>query len=122
MENALILMREQGAEAILRFGSPIFGSQRQRIIAFTLKHRLPYMPPGERTVRAGALMSYGVDWIAMYRDMAIYVAKILKGANPAEMPIANPTKFDLTLNLKTAKALGITFPRSILLRADKVIE
>jgi putative ABC transport system substrate-binding protein len=75
-----------------------------------------------REVTAGGLMAYGADTNTLFHAAATYVDRILKGANPAELPIAQATKFNLTVNLKTAKALGITFPRSILLRADKVIE
>ncbi len=95
---------------------------KRRFVAFARKNRLPTIHTNPRHVAAGALMSYGVNNRDMYRRAATFVDKILKGAKPAELPVEQPTRFYLTLNLKTAKALGITFPQSILLRADKVIE
>ncbi len=105
---------------ILRDGKLI--KLRSRISDLAKETRLPTMFGHLVEAVAGGLMSYGTDVNAMFRRAASYVDKIFKGANPAEMPIERPTKFDLVVNLKTAKALGITFPRSILLRADKVIE
>ena len=95
---------------------------KRRFVAFARKNRLPTIHTNPRHVAAGALMSYGVNNRDMYRRAATFVDKILKGAKPAELPVEQPTRFYLTLNLKTAKALGITFPPAILLRADKVIE
>jgi len=95
---------------------------RASILQFTVKNRLPNMFPFREFAREGGLMAYEADYAAMYRRAATYVDKILKGAKPADLPVEQPTKFELVLNLKTAKALSITFPPSILIRADQVIQ
>ncbi len=122
VDRAFDAIRREHPDALNVLGWGLTSPYRKRIAIFALKNRLPTMQPGARTVVAGGLMSYGVSRLDMYRRAATYVDKILKGAKPAEMPVEQPTRFYLTVNLKTAKALGITFPRSILLRADKVIE
>jgi len=87
-----------------------------------LKHRLPMMCSQAQSVRAGCLMGYGVSGVDLFRRAAIFVDKILKGAKPADLPVEQPTKFELVINLKTAKTLGLTIPPSLLARADEVIE
>ncbi len=109
-----------GAVLVLRSG--YFIRLNRQIVARARKAGLPTMFGHVREAAGGGLLAYGADTKAMYRGAAYYVDKILKGANPAEMPVSQATKFNLTVNLRTAKALGITFPQSILLRADKVIE
>ena len=96
--------------------------QRQLVIAFAARNRLPTIYPTGETVEIGGLMSYAPSQIDSWRRAATYVDKILKGAQPADLPIEQPTKFELVINLKTAKALGLTIPPSLLLRADQVIE
>ncbi|MGH8629993.1 MAG: ABC transporter substrate-binding protein [Burkholderiales bacterium] len=95
---------------------------RDPAISLALKHRLPSVSATKAFPDAGGLMSYAASTTEIYRDTAVYVDKILKGAKPADLPVQQPTKFELVVNLKTAKALGISVPRSLLLRADKVIE
>jgi putative ABC transport system substrate-binding protein len=97
-------------------------AQRELIVALAAQHRLPAAYPERSYVSAGGLMSYGVDRAGLYRSVASYVDRILKGAKPADLPVQQPTKFQFALNLKTAKALGIDVPASTLLRADEVIE
>src|SRR5262249_51250383 len=94
----------------------------KRIVDFALKTRLPSMYSSRETVEAGGLMSYAADDADRYRRVAVYVDKILKGAKPADLPVEQPTKFELVLNLKTAKQIGLTIPPNLLLRADKVIK
>jgi putative tryptophan/tyrosine transport system substrate-binding protein len=97
--------------------------QRTRLIDLAAKHRLPTIyAQREFVVGSGGLMSYGTDFHHQFRRAAIFVDKILKGAKPADLPIEQPTKFELVINLKTAKALGLTIPPSLLQRADQVIE
>jgi ABC-type uncharacterized transport system substrate-binding protein len=97
------------------------GANRKRIADFALKSRLPSV--GNRAyVDAGGLMSYGPDLAESYRRVAYYVDRILKGAKPADLPVEQPTKFELVINLKTAKQIGLTIPPSVLARADKVIK
>ena len=96
--------------------------ERGQIASFAQRNRLPSMYPAKEYVDAGGLMSYGPSTSDMFRRAAIYVDKILKGAKPADLPVEQPTKFELVINLKTAKALGLTLPQSLLRRADQVIQ
>ena len=100
----------------------LFVSNRSRIIDLAIQRRLPGMYVFSLYPQAGGLMSYGANAEHLYRHAADYVDKILKGAKPADLPVEQPTKFELVINLRTAKALGLTIPRSLLLRADQVIE
>ena len=108
--------------ALIVFASGMFETRRKRIVDFAAKNKLPAIFAYDHWAKDGGLMSYGTNVPALYLRMAVYVDKILKGTRPADLAIEQPTKFNLAVNLKTAKALGITFPRSILLRADEVIE
>ena len=100
----------------------LFTAQRQRIVDLALAARLPSVFQQREYVEAGGLMSYGQGFREFFRRAAFYVDKIFRGAKPADLPVEQPTKFDLVINLKTAKALGITIPSSLLVRADEVIE
>jgi putative ABC transport system substrate-binding protein len=110
------------ADALLTLSQPLIRVHRKQIVDFTAKQRMPAIFHTQKFVEAGGLMSYAADVIELYRRAATHVDKILKGAKPADLPVEQPTKFKLVVNLKTAKALGVTIPRSILLRADQVIE
>jgi putative ABC transport system substrate-binding protein len=100
---------------------PVMRSNQKRIVGFALKSRLPSVYGSEGNVAAGGLMSYGVDNADSYRRVAVYIDKILKGAKPADLPVEQPTKFELVINLKTAKQIGLTIPPNVLARADRVI-
>jgi putative ABC transport system substrate-binding protein len=113
---------QAGVQMLLVLSSPLFALHRREIAKLAIDQRLPAMFIFKTYVEAGGLMSYGVDQIAMYRRTADFVAKILKGAKPADLPVEQPTKFELVINLKTAKALGVTLPQSLLVAADEVIE
>jgi len=108
--------------ALLVMGDRLFLHNRQRIIDFATKQRLPVVPVHPELVEAGGLMSFGASYPGMHRRAAYFVDRILKGAKAADLPVERPTKFELVINLKTAKALGLTIPPSLLLRADQVIE
>ncbi len=122
LEPALRAMAEQRAGALIVVPAPIFGQRSQRMADLTVKARLPAMFFNKTFVEAGGLMSYGADSADMIRRVALYVDKILKGAKPADIPVEQPTKFELVINLKTAKALGLTIPYTLLGLADEVIE
>jgi len=109
-------------DALMTTADPLIASYRTRIVEFAAKNRLLSMYPTRDFVVAGGLMFYGGSIPEMYRRAAVYVDRILKGAKPSELPVEQPTKFDMVINLKTAKALGVTIPQSLLLRADEVIE
>jgi putative tryptophan/tyrosine transport system substrate-binding protein len=114
-------MAQGGAQMALVLSSPFFVERRPEVAALAIEHRLPTMFVFKSYVEAGGLMS-GVEQLAMYRRIGLYVAKILNGTKPADLPVEQPTKFELIVNLKTAKAIGIELPTSILLRADELIE
>ena len=102
--------------------NPLMTIHTKRIVDFAAKSRIPSMYQFSEYVEAGGLLAYGPDRDDMFRRAGIYVDKILKGAKPADLPVEQPTKFELVINLKAAKALGLTIPQSILVRATKVIE
>jgi putative ABC transport system substrate-binding protein len=113
---------EKGAQAVVVvFGGLIFG-ERHNIAALALKHRLPTMHGAAEMVEAGGLACYGTDYADLFRRAAGYVDRILKGAKPGELAIEQPRKFDVVINLKTAKALGLAIPQNVLLRASRVID
>jgi putative ABC transport system substrate-binding protein len=103
-------------------GGPLMGTNRKRIVGFALKSRLPSMYNSRDAVEAGGLMSYGADLADSYRRVAYYVDRILKGAKPADLPVEQPTKFELVINLKTAKQIGLTIPPELLARANRLIK
>jgi len=121
-EAAFADMLRQRIGAILIPLDPMFNDQRDRLIGLAAKSRLPAMFGERLYVDAGGLVSYGPNYAAFYRRAATYVDRVLKGGNPADLPVEQPTKFDLVINLKTAKALGLTIPPSLLGRADEVIQ
>ena len=115
-------MEQERVGAFLAVGSPLVVGQRVPLAALALKHRLPGMFPFKENVLAGGLMSYGADPNYLYRRAAAYVDKILKGAKPADLPVEQASKYELAINLKTAKALGLELSPMVLARADEVIE
>jgi putative ABC transport system substrate-binding protein len=110
------------AGALIVVGSSMFFIERRRLVDLTAKNRLPAVYPLREYVDAGGLLVYGPKLADLYRRAATYADKILKGAKPADLPVEQPTKFELVINLKTAKALGIAIPPTLLGRADEVIE
>ncbi len=121
IEPALTKLREQSGDALLLMPDGLFATQRNLIARLASENRLPTMHWHRADVEAGGLMSYGPSGVDVAQQAAVYVSKILKGAKPAELPVEQPTKFELMINLKTAKALGLTIPTPLLARADEVI-
>jgi putative ABC transport system substrate-binding protein len=122
LASAFDAMRREHPEALLVLQDPMLQAHRTRILDFVAKLRLPAVYERRAWVDAGGLMSYGVSFPDNFRRAATFVDRILKGAKPADLPIEDPTKFELVINLRTAKAIGLTVPQSVRLRADKVIE
>ncbi len=122
IESAFAAMAAEGPDALFIFPSPMLFNERRRIVELATRHRLPSMALNREFVDLGALISYGANISDLFRRSATYVDKILKGAKPGDLPIEQPTKFELFVNLKTAKALGLAIPTSILVQADEVIE
>jgi putative ABC transport system substrate-binding protein len=121
-DRAFSDMTRARAGALTVLPSVLFFNERRRLVDLAAKNRLPAVYPWREGVDAGGLMAYGPNLADLYRRAATYVDKILKGAKPADLPVEQPTKFELIINLKTAKALGLTIPQSVLVRADQVIE
>jgi len=115
-------MQRTGASAVVILPDPMFNTWRRQIIALAAERGLPAMSQSREYVEDGGLISYGPNIPDMIRRSAALVDKVLKGAKPAELPIEQPTKFELAINLKTAEALGLAIPASLLARADEVIE
>jgi putative tryptophan/tyrosine transport system substrate-binding protein len=112
----------EGVGALSIVPSPMLFTHRQRLAEFAIRHRLPTIVGSREYVEAGGMGSVGTDYPDLFRRAATFVDKLLKGAKPADLPVEQPTKFELVINLKTAKALGLTIPSSLLLRADQIIE
>ena len=121
-EKVFAALNKQRPDGLYVPGGPLMSANRKRIADFALKSRLPSMYGSREAVDAGGLMSYGADLADSYRRVAYYVDRILKGAKPADLPVEQPTKFELVINLKTAKQIGLTIPPEVLARADKVIK
>jgi putative ABC transport system substrate-binding protein len=122
IDSAFSSATKDHLRALIVLSSPMLLNNRSRITALATKQRLPAVYTLNEYVEAGGLMSYGVSLSHLFRRAAIYVDKILKGANPAELPVEQPTKFELVINLKTAKQIGLTIPQSVLYRADRVLK
>jgi len=121
-DSAFSEMTKARASALIMGVGNMFFSERRRLVDLAAKHRLPAVYGLREVVDVGGLMSYGPNQADLFRRAATYVDKILKGANPGDLPVEQPTKFELVINLKTAKSLGLTIPQTVLLRADSVIE
>jgi putative ABC transport system substrate-binding protein len=122
IERGFATMTREGAQAVMVASDPFYTGQRNRFAALAKAHRLPSMFPYREYVEAGGLMSYGPDVGDFFRYAATLVDRILKGARPSDLPFEQPTRYYLVINMKTAKAIGLTVPPTLLLRADKVIE
>jgi putative ABC transport system substrate-binding protein len=122
IERAFSAIKKEHASALSALRNGVINNYRPRIVDFAAKSRLPAMYPDSELVEVGGLMSYGPNFADLYRRAATYVDKILKGAKPADLPVEQPTKFEFVINLKTANALGLTIPQSVLYRADRVIK
>jgi putative ABC transport system substrate-binding protein len=121
-DAAFAALTTSNPDALLTLSDPLIFSQLARIAEYSLRHRLPTIYLFREFPAVGGLMSYGPSWVGLMRQAATYIDRILKGTKPADLPVEQPTKFELAINLKTARALGLMIPTSLLLRADHVVE
>ena len=121
-ERVFAALSKQRPDGLYVLGGPLIDANQKRIAGFALKSRLPSMYSNREAVDAGGLMYYGADIADSYRRVAYYVDRILKGAKPADLPVEQPTKFELVINLKTAKQIGLTIPPEVLARANRLIK
>jgi ABC-type uncharacterized transport system substrate-binding protein len=121
IEDSLSTINKRPAGALIEVPSPLFHANSARIVKFASEHNLPTVFHSKDFVEAGGLMAYGAEFGELYRRAAVYLDKILKGVKPADLPVEQPTKFELVINLKTAKQLGLSIPPNVLVRADRVI-
>ena len=122
IDTAFAGVGEQSAGGLMVAPDGFFGARRDQLVALAARHKIPVLGESPSYARAGGFISYGADILEAHRQAGIYVGKILKGAKPADLPVLQPTKFDLVINLKTAKALGITIPNALLIQATELIE
>jgi putative ABC transport system substrate-binding protein len=122
IDAAFATLVELHADGLVVAGDPFFNSRRELLVTQAARHAVPASYPWRGVAIAGGLMSYGIKEDVVWRQTGIYVGRVLKGAKPGDLPVQQPTKFELVINLKTAKALGITVPQALLTRADEVIE
>ena len=122
LEKTFATLTETHVSGVVMAGNPVFNNLRDHLLALTTRLRLPAVHEAREFVLAGGLMSYGTNVPEVYRQIGIYTGRVLKGERPADLPVLEPTKFDMAINLRTAKAQGIDMPTSILLRANEVIE
>jgi putative tryptophan/tyrosine transport system substrate-binding protein len=122
IDHAFTRLTQERANALLISADPLFSGSREQLAALAARHKLPTMFNSREFALAGGLLSYGPDQADAYHEAGIYVGRILSGEKPSDLPVVQPTKFELVINIKTAKSLGLNVPPLLLARADEVVE